>query len=393
MKLLYKDISLVSEEKIAKYREKLAGYLDHLCEVSLRNNYDDPESSLNLPFDESLLKSVRDLKEKMVTPQLKYIIDIGIGGSSLGTKAVYDALFGTFDILLPKRYPKMIFADTVDPEFMGKLFHLLKSENLVPEEVLLCVISKSGVTTETLADFETVFSPDLASRVAVITDSDSKLFLSARERSFPVLPIPKLVGGRFSILSAVGLFPLCACGVDISALIDGAKASRADLETPLISAAVLYENWCTGKIINNNFFFHPELESIGKWYRQLMGESLGKKGLGIIPVVSVGSTDLHSMGQLYLGGQNNETTTFVSTQEMGKIMGAILSGVKIAYQKLNLPFIEVVLDDLTPKSLGEFFQFKMIEMMYLGQLMEVNTFDQPNVESYKIETREILSKG
>jgi len=176
-----------------------------------------------------------------------------------------------------------------------------------------------------------------------------------------------------------------------------------------------------GFTINDNFFFHPELESVGKWYRQLMGESVGKEQsltgevvhAGITPTVSLGSTDLHSVGQLYLGGPKDKLTTFVSSKQTASlsvpdervfpnlvpmitgrsaadIMAAILQGVKIAYQKADLPFMEVVLDSLDEESIGAYLQFKMLEMMYLGQLLSVNSFDQPNVESYKVETKQIL---
>ncbi len=170
------------------------------------------------------------------------------------------------------------------------------------------------------------------------------------------------------------------------------------------------------------FLFAPCLESLGKWYRQLLAESIGKEfdrdgkvvHCGIMPTVSIGSTDLHSMGQLYLAGPNDKMTTFVSVQNhtrsvsipkkgvfnglvegiYGKtsteIMNAILKGIKRTYQKKKIPFCEIVLDDISPKSLGEFMQFKMMEVMFLGELFNVNVFDQPNVESYKIETKRIL---
>jgi glucose-6-phosphate isomerase len=181
-----------------------------------------------------------------------------------------------------------------------------------------------------------------------------------------------------------------------------------------ISAIVIFMNYVKGKLINDSFFFNPELESLGKWYRQLMGESIGKNGKGITPTVSIGSTDLHSMGQLYLGGIKDKLFTFISTEtetndisvpqeplleildeveekSTSEIMDAILAGVKIAFLKKDLPFTELVLDDVSPSSLGQYMQLKMIEMMLLGELMGVNPFDQPSVESYKQETRKILS--
>ena len=145
-----------------------------------------------------------------------------------------------------------------------------------------------------------------------------------------------------------------------------------------------------------------------------MGESVGKDGKGITPTVSIGSTDLHSMGQLYLGGIKDKFFTFISAENKGadisvpqeplleilneveekttsEIMDAILGGVKIAFLKNDLPFMEIILDDISPHSLGQFMQLKMMEMMFLGNLMGVNAFDQPSVESYKQETRKILT--
>ena len=192
----------------------------------------------------------------------------------------------------------------------------------------------------------------------------------------------------------------------------------------LQSAQVLAAHLQKGYTINDNFFFHPELESVGKWYRQLMGESVGKEHsltgetvhTGITPTVSLGSTDLHSVGQLYLGGPKDKLTTFVSAPNKlvrvevpqnrifpelvpminGKtaedIMDAILEGVQIAYQKADLPYMQVTLDGINEASLGAFLQFKMLEMMYLGQLLNVNSFDQPNVEAYKVETKRLLEQ-
>ncbi|MFO0780969.1 MAG: hypothetical protein U0519_03745 [Candidatus Gracilibacteria bacterium] len=238
--------------------------------------------------------------------------------------------------------------------------------------------------------------------------------------------------GRHSVLSPVGLFPLAAAGIDIENLCEGAAVMRKNCiendqeENPaMVSASVLFLNAKEGKTINDNFFFAPQLESLGKWYRQLMGESIGKETdregqtvhCGITPTVSLGSTDLHSVGQLYLGGPLDKITTFVwarnvanpmavpteqvteglvdnlKNQSAGNIMAAILEGTKTAYSKKKLPYMEVVLPEISAFALGEYLQYKMIEMMYLGKLFNVNTFDQPNVELYKIETRKILKKS
>jgi glucose-6-phosphate isomerase len=241
--------------------------------------------------------------------------------------------------------------------------------------------------------------------------------------------MPKLVGGRFSVFSAAGLFPLAALGVNIRDLLRGAQDMRlvclntdVTLNYATISACLLYQAYQDGLVVHDTFVFQSELESMGKWYRQLLGESIGKKlsgskegtSVGITPTVSVGSTDLHSVGQLYLGGHKRTFTTFlysdadapvytvpkerifptlapmITGHTTTDIMSAILRGTTTAYRSERLPFVEMVMHGLTPYELGAFLQCKMMEVMYLGYLFGVNTFDQPAVELYKTETKRLL---
>jgi len=414
--------------------QRLESYTERLQGIYQSSAYDEAECSINLAKDDELLEQVQGLIQQKVTSSLKYSIVVGIGGSNLGTKAVYDALIGYHDLLDANRLPRMLFAETTDPEMLTQTTKLLSSLTS-KEEVLMTLISKSGGTTETLANFEVLisalkekFGEAPLDRVVVITDEGSKMWNAAIARGIACLAIPSLVGGRYSVLSAVGLFPLASVGVDIVKLRQGAsqmiEGCLAADNLAAKSAAVLAAQAKDGRTINDNFFFHPELESIGKWYRQLMGESIGKERsldgqvvhAGITPTVSLGSTDLHSVGQLYLGGPRDKMTTFVSSTQSADIgvpnervfpelvpmidgksatdvMTAILDGVKIAYQKAELPFMEVSLDAIDEQSLGAFLQFKMLEMMYLAKAMNVNCFDQPSVEDYKIETKRILEES
>lgn len=412
---------------------QLEPYTARLRQIRHHDAYTEYESSIKLPDDKALLEQAEVLASQKGTRELKYSIVVGIGGSNLGTKAVYDALFGARDVVEPQRFPKMLFAETTDPEWLAAVQQLIGTLDM-PEEILVTVISKSGGTTETLANFEVIMKalhakfPKANDRVIAITDEGSKLWQAAAAQHIARLSIPAPVGGRYSVLSAVGLVPLASVGIDIARLSEGAsKMLNRILEQDNIaalSAAVLADAYAQGYVINDNFFFHPELESLGKWYRQLMGESIGKEQslqgetvyTGITPTVSLGSTDLHSVGQLYLGGPKNKLTTFVSVQttplvrvphkrvfpelvpmvtekSTGDILKAILEGTKIAYEKAELPFMEVVLDKIDEYSLGAYLQFKMVEMMYLGQLLDVNSFDQPNVESYKVETKHLLENA
>lgn len=430
MKFLYKEAALLLPDVIENTAKSLMPYIETVTSVVNANNYEAAESSINLPSDDALFQKVKQLKDEKVTPALKYIIDIGIGGSNLGTKAVYDALFGYYDVIPDSQasHPKMIFVDTNDERFLATLVRFIETLNS-KEEILINAISKSGGTTETIANLEIILAalekkfPGAKDRLVITTDEGSALWNEAEKQGVAKLGLPKQVGGRYSVLSAVGLFPLAAAGIDIEALRKGAIDARSrSLTTEVmendaaISATILYLHYRNGKNINDNFFFAPQLESIGKWYRQLMGESCGKDGKGITPTVSIGSTDLHSVGQLYLGGPKDKTFTFVSTASIKEeakvpeklefplvehlenkrastIMSAIKEGVKYAYDKQEQPFMELILDTIDEYNLGEYLQFKMIEMMYLGKLMGINTFDQPHVELYKVETKRVLQQS
>ena len=263
--------------------------------------------------------------------------------------------------------------------------------------------------------------------VVLTTDEDSELWKLGEKEGYELLEIPEKVGGRYSVFSSAGLFPLAVIGIDIDQLLDGARKMRElclskDIFTnpAALSALIIYNNYKKQKTIHNTFLFSNDLESIGKWYRQLTAESLGKeKDLqgksvtnGITPIISIGTTDLHSMVQLYLGGPNDKITTFVIVNEfknhieikdneicilpnlknkdMGSIMNAIIQGVEKTYLNRQLPYVEIILPKKIEYCIGQLLQMKMMEMMFLGHLMNINPFDQPNVEEYKIETKKYL---
>ena len=431
----YKDTALIDEKQITDIARSLKEYIAHLEDVARRNDYSFFESSINLPFDSKLLSKVKDMISRKNTGKLKYVIVIGIGGSNLGTIAIYEALYGKLDGFLKNRLPKLLFADTVSARLLKDIKEILENEIQNPEEILVNVISKSGTTIETIAHFESIFDllkrrfENVSERFVITTDYQSKLWVKAEEQKFALLNIPQKVGGRYSVFSTVGLFPLMLAGIDVNNLLKGAANMREiclheDLKhnLALVSAILLYLHHKNGITINNNFFFNPELESVGKWYRQLMGESIGKEKdiknnvvhTGITPTIAIGSTDLHSLSQLYLGGPRDKFTTFVYVpgtnkelgvpkdvvfpklvegiegKSFGQLMDSIFEGIKIAYQKNKLPFAEIKLPEISEYTIGQYLQFKMMEMIFLARLLNVNAFDQPNVEDYKKETRRIL---
>ncbi len=428
----------VSEKELLEQVSKLDEYRNRLCDIVERGDFLSPEASLCLPTDTISQKIIEDMVVKFSSPKLEYIVVVGIGGSNLGTVALYRALFGMQDAFIQEHLPKLLFLDTTSTKKMQAVLSILKRNAKNAESFMINLISKSGETTETVANFEVLYKElsqefgDIKSRVVVSTDKNLKLWKCAEDIGFSHLSIPKQVGGRFSVLSSVGLFPLGLSGVDTKALLEGAMVARDKclsdeiLENPAImSATLLYHHYQKGVTINNNFYFAPELESIGKWCRQLMGESLGKEcdvdgveiHTGITPIVSIGSTDLHSMAQLYFGGPRDKFTTFVSVRNknenihipevpvleglisglggksLGSITEAIHCGVETTYKKLKLPFVSIIMPEISPYTLGQYLQYKMMETMYLAKLFNVNAFDQPSVKDYKQETRQILEQG
>ncbi|HLD81783.1 MAG TPA: hypothetical protein VJA22_01075, partial [Patescibacteria group bacterium] len=400
------------------------------------------EASINVAFDSEALTTVTALCDQLQNPKLKFVVVVGIGGSNLGTLAICEALFGKMDAFVKEHNPKILFVDTVDTALLDDVGDILTEQVFDPEEVIVCMITKSGTTTETVTNFEFLyhvlykkFRDTIHERVVAITDLDSKLWSAAQEKGFHCLEVPKAVGGRYSVFTNVGLFPLLVSNVDVHDLLSGAREMRdaalgSDHKTnfAMVSAVITYLNHQKGFTINNNFFFNRNLEGVGKWYRQLMGESIGKKHdtggqevyAGITPLVSIGTTDLHSMAQLYLGGPRDKFTNFVySSRSQGKeservmipkklalpglvpdiagksfvdLMDAIYEGVKRAYANNGLPFMEIVLPQINAYTLGQYMQFKMMEMMYLAKLLGVNAFDQPSVEEYKKETQALLKE-
>jgi glucose-6-phosphate isomerase len=430
---------ILHEEKISVSEKdnKLAlDYIKRLQGVLSSSTYDVDESSLILPSDEETIESVWRIKNELNTKELKYIFLVGIGGSNLGTKAVYDALRGHFKDIKTKDEVTLIFFDTTDPNYLNRITAFIEKKVSSPREFVLNIISKSGGTMETLMNAEVLIKElenrfnAIENRIVITTDDGSKLWNISKEKGLHLLPIPKRVGGRFSVFSSVGLFPLALCGFDIEGFRAGAIAARKDCidedpkkNTALQSALWMLANYKRGRVINDNFFFNPELESLGKWYRQLLAESIGKEKnrsgesvhVGITPTVSIGSTDLHSVGQLYFGGPKDKFTTliFAPNKEGGlkvptppffgelsslikdrsasDIITAIYEGTKTSYIKAGMSVAEVVLERVDEREIGAYMQFKMIEIMILAELFDINAFDQPNVELYKNETRQHLS--
>ena len=417
----YKKTALVSDEQIKKELETLTPEWENLRQA-FEKQYESEYASLYCPFDQEMIATIKQLvsSKRKLNPSL--LVVIGIGGSNLGTKAIMDAL--------EVRGIEVLFVDTVDPDKLHRM--MLQMDKLLDtgHQVLINVITKSGTTTETVANFKILYSllkmyrpDDYRDYIVVTTGKESPLAQMANDEKFDLLIIPEQVGGRYSVFSAVGLFPLFMANIDIDKLLIGAQqavnASLAQVESiASVSAILLYENWKQGSAVHDFFLFVTRLQFLGKWYRQLMGESIGKenaqgKAVGIIPMTSIGSVDLHSVAQLYLAGPHNIYTSFVVVNEfdhhvkvpstvlpqldpivngkyLTEIMHAISQGTQEAYSDRSNPFCKYTFPAINAENIGAFMQIQMIQMMFLGKLLQVNPFNQPNVELYKIRTRNIL---
>jgi glucose-6-phosphate isomerase len=424
------EYSLVPKNQLPHYAAALGpeiGRLHHLR----HQGYADHASFINLPFDDALRTQIHTLAAHCKALNPTALVVIGIGGSNMGTRAVHEALLGTY---YNHHNPAIAiyWADTVDSDTLWDLILLVEQQFELGHDIILNVVSKSGTTLETIANFY-LFTELLKkykghtyhNYVVVTTDRDSPLWQVAQQQQFACLEIPHHIGGRYSVLSAVGLFPFALLGIDIDALHEGARAITPSLlathqNDAALTATFLAYHYIQGLAMHNTFLFSVDMASMGAWYRQLLGESIGKrtatgKRIGITPIVSIGSIDLHSVAQLYLAGPINTVTSFVTvtknksniavdnapfdntlpTYLRGKtftqLMDAIAQGTQQAYAQAQLPFITIELPEKNAYYMGQLLQLQMLQIVYLGYLLHVNPFDQPHVELYKKETRKILT--
>lgn len=411
----YQKTALVSAADIAAVQKKIAPEITRVA-AAWQGNYATPYSCMQLPLDTAMHEQIMAVAREKKRLQPAQIILIGIGGSNLGALAVYQALTGQ----------AIDCADSVDSFATHELYKKAESHLKKGENVLLIVISKSGTTTETIANaqlFTALLQRHRANYqdfIVVISDDGSPLMKLAARTGMSHLAIPKQIGGRYSVLSAAGLFPLAMMDVNIHELCAGAASTRSATATvennpAALRAAIVYFHAQRGAAIYDHFFFVPRLAGLGQWVRQLLAESLGKsQASGILPTVSIGSADLHSVAQLYLGGKNNRVTSLITVREdqqlvvpttapfitlvpdiAGKtyheIMNAIITGVETAYTHQQRAFFTLELPAVTPYFIGQFMHYALIETIYLGALFGINAFDQPHVELYKTATRKILA--
>jgi len=369
-----------------------------------------------LPYQETT-----KIKNYVATIAKKHIVVIGIGGSSLGARAIYE-------FLLPSNsYDKdLLFLETIDPLEVN---HSLKRIDL--DETQFVIISKSGNTLETISLFKYLNSLIEINNTncTIISETKSDLTVFANDNNIKAFDLAENVGGRFSVFSAVGLVPLAMVGIDIDNLLNGCKRvsnsffEQTDYYKPIIrKARFLVEN--KGRFnINAIFCYSSSLESFNKWYVQLWAESLGKVNINdtrqaLTPIALVGPVDQHSFLQLIMDGIRDKTVTFIKIGDL-KDSTTIPKSSGDKFKKLDLEYIDglsfnellnrqadatiqsveaqkdIPCDVITISTVDEYniaklmFSYQLM-VSVIGQFLQINTYDQPGVESGKVILKESL---
>lgn len=392
----------------------------------------------DLPYNQTeVMETINEFAQK-VRAEYEAFVVLGIGGSALGPIAVQQALCHTRHNELPKEKrnaPRFYVEDNIDPERMASLFDVIEVEN-----TMFCVITKSGSTSETMSQFLYVadllkqkLGADWQKNMVAITDENSGSLINiAKQNAIKTFFVPKGVGGRFSQLCPVGLLPAAVCGLDIAALIAGARymdelCTTTDcMKNPAYIAAALeiaaMEKGCNISVVMP---YADSLKFVADWYAQLWAESLGKKydnngnvvHTGQTPVKALGVTDQHSQLQLYTEGPYDKVVTFIAVEEYRSTVKiprgfesaadvAFLGGhtfnelidvercaTRYALNKSGHMNKTIILPKVNEFTIGQLLYFFELQTAFAGELLNINAFDQPGVEAGKKAAYAMLGKA
>ena len=385
---------------------------------------------LPVNYDKNEFERIKKAAKKIQNDS-DFLIVIGIGGSYLGARAVIEALTNCFYNMIPskrRKTPKILYAgNNLSPNYLHDLLELIAEK-----DISLNVISKSGTTTEPAIAFrilreaiETKYGVEEAKkRIYVTTDKEKgALKTLADDEKYETFVIPDNVGGRFSVLTAVGLLPIATAGIDIDKLMKGAEDARGKYSDPdvkfndcykyAVIRNLLYNSGKTNEILAN---YEPQLHYMTEWWKQLYGESEGKDGKGLFPAGVDFTTDLHSMGQYIQDGKRNLIETVICVEEpksnivlaedkenldglnylAGKDLDYInkkaMEGTIEAHVTGNVPNMKITIDKLDEENLGHLIYFFEKACAMSGLILGVNSFNQPGVEEYKKNMFRLLEK-
>ena len=392
----------------------------------------------DLPYNKRISRRVNKLV-RTLQGKCDYLVVLGIGGSALGNIALNTALRPFLPDPKDKQSgrPELFVLDNVDPAQFGSLLEYIKPKL---KKTVFNVISKSGRTSETAAQFmivremliDALGKTGYQKRVVATTDANSGTLRTIADKDdLETLEVPDGVGGRFSVLSAVGLFSAAMCGINISQLLAGARdmdkkvSSKNFRKNPAaINAAINYHFYTHGKPISVMMPYSYALKDMADWYRQLWAESLGKRldlnkrevWIGPTPVTALGATDQHSQVQLYREGPNDKLFTFLQVDNFGgdvkigpapdcaaelgfltgKKMSELLNNEKKATEYALLhdkrPCLTVLFDKVNAYTIGQFIYLYEVTTSLAGALFNINTYDQPAVELGKEATFALMGK-
>ena len=424
-----KAYGFVSAEKVAGYKTDVLAANKTLQDGTGKGS--DFLGWLNLPteIDEAHLTDIENTA-KILRDNCEVVVVIGIGGSYLGAKAVIDALSNSFDWLQTERKsPVIVYAgQNIGEDYLYEL-----QEMLVTKKFGIISISKSGTTTEPALAFRLLKTQleqqqgkeEAKKLIVCITDkAKGALRILANQEGLKTFILEDNIGGRFSVLSPVGLLPIAVAGMDIRQLVQGAVTMQqvcgtetAFEENPAAQyAAVRNELYRNGKKIEILVNFNPKLHYVSEWWKQLYGESEGKENKGIFPASVDFTTDLHSMGQWIQEGERIIFETVISVKEpnhtkifphsnenldglnflAGKRVDEVNKmaelGTMIAHVDGGVPNLKIELPKLNEYYLGELIYFFERACGISGYVLDVNPFDQPGVEAYKKNMFALLEK-
>lgn len=396
------------------------------------NNEKDFVGWLDLPtnYDKEEFKRIKKAAKK-IKKESDILVVIGIGGSYLGARAVIESLTSTFNNMLStkeRKYPQILYAgNNLSSNYLNELI-----EYIGDKDFSVNVISKSGTTTEPAIAFrvfreilENKYGIDEArSRIYATTDkSKGALKTLAENEGYEQFVVPDNVGGRYSVLTAVGLLPIAVAGIDIDKLMEGARIAQERYNDPnlkynecyqyAVVRNILYKLYKNTEILVN---YEPKMHYFTEWWKQLFGESEGKEEKGILPVGVDNTTDLHSMGQYIQEGRRNlfETVISINVPDSDIVINPdddnldglnYLAGKKLDYVNKkamegtikahvsgDVPNIEIQMNKLDEENLGELIYFFEKACAMSGSILGVNPFNQPGVEEYKKNMFKLLKK-
>jgi len=382
--------------------------------------------TLPVEIDEKLIMDCETVRDDWKSLGVNLVIVVGIGGSYLGARCAIEALSHSF--VRPEGVPQVVFAgNNLSEDYLAELMDLAQIRNTA-----CIVISKSGTTTEPAVAFrifkgyieKTYGRQEASRRIVAITDAErGALKTLAVQEGYRSFIVPDNVGGRYSVLTPVGLLPIVVAGFDIRALLKGAADEREELyvrsenNPAVIYAAMrnLLHAEC-GKAVEILVTYEPKLTFFAEWWKQLYGESEGKDGKGIFPASVANTADLHSMGQFIQEGsrlmfetvvnvrqagrevvigtdsQNLDQLNYLAGQRVGHCNAMAGLGTKLAHIDGGVPQLEVSVEKIDEYNLGSLFYFFEFACGVSAYLLGINPFNQPGVEAYKKNMFALLRK-